>query len=324
MHRFLARWPATRRARWLAAGLAWALGWAAGAAGAAPEPHAAALLAELQQVRRHAEAALTAEGGSASSLVFVAFWDFDGTLLKGDCSEGLVEQGQPVYAGLAQVCIERGLSAQYPAGPGAFARFWHDYQWLDEHVGHWLAYPFIPQMLHGADPGRVRAVAAEHFEHVLAPQLFAASLAVLHGLEAAGVRNYVLSASADVFVAGAAGSLGLPPARLHGIEVELDGQGRMTTNVRAPVTYAEGKVQKLRQIVAALQAEEAGRRVCVLAAFGNSYGTDGPFLEDTARGRLPGGGTGLAVMINGGPAPTRYAGLFRCVEQQTVVGPAAR
>lgn len=291
---------------------------------AEPEPHAAAILAELQQSHRDAKAAAAAEGVTAENAVFVAFWDFDGTLLRGDCTEGLVEQGVPVYAGLAQVCIERGLSAQYPAGPDGFARFWADYRWLDERVGSWLAYPFAGQMLHGAKPDEIRAVAAGHFQHVLASQLYASSLAMLRGLEAAGVRNYVISASIDLFVDGAADCLGLPVDRLHGIELETDGAGRLTTVVRSPVTIGEGKVQKLLQIVARLQAEQPGRRVYVLAAFGNSHGTDGPFLEYTARQPLPGGRHGLAVMINGGEPPARYAGLFRRVEQRAIVGAAGQ
>src|ERR1041385_767707 len=57
--------------------------------------------------------------GSAASIDtniaprFVALWDFDGTILKGDCSEGLKQDGRGAYAGLAQVAIERGLSSVY-------------------------------------------------------------------------------------------------------------------------------------------------------------------------------------------------------------------
>src|SRR6516162_3471077 len=37
--------------------------------------------------------------------VFIAVWDFDGTILKGDCSEGLKVEGRTVYPGLAEVAI---------------------------------------------------------------------------------------------------------------------------------------------------------------------------------------------------------------------------
>src|SRR3954470_15326360 len=53
-----------------------------------------------------------------TNIVFIACWDFDGTILKGDCSEGLAENGHPVYPGLAQVTIENGLSQLYPREGG--------------------------------------------------------------------------------------------------------------------------------------------------------------------------------------------------------------
>jgi hypothetical protein len=60
--------------------------------------------------------------------------------------------------------------------------------------------------------------------------------------------------------------------------------------------------------------------VYVLAGFGNSYGTDGDFLAYIARQKFPAGAP-LAVMINGGPAPGAYQGLFREVSQsRTVAG----
>ena len=39
----------------------------------------------------------------SSKCLFVAFWDFDGTILKGDCSEGLEENGKQVYEGLIEL-----------------------------------------------------------------------------------------------------------------------------------------------------------------------------------------------------------------------------
>src|SRR4051812_31357416 len=77
---------------------------------------------------------------SSTNAIFIACWDFDGTILKGDCSEGLVENGHAVYPGLAQITIENGLSLLYPR-EGGFERFWSDYTNMDARVGHWLAYP---------------------------------------------------------------------------------------------------------------------------------------------------------------------------------------
>ncbi|MCX8124876.1 MAG: hypothetical protein N3F66_12050, partial [Spirochaetes bacterium] len=59
--------------------------------------------------------------------------------------------------------------------------------------------------------------------------------------------------------------------------------------------------------------------VYAIAAFGNSYHTDGPFLRYVAMQKLP-AGTPIAVMINGGTPPEEYKGLFHCVEQSHVIG----
>jgi hypothetical protein len=106
---------------------------------------------------------------------------------------------------------------------------------------------------------------------------------------------------------------------LHGIVVRTDPAGRLTSDLVPPITWAEGKRSKLLEIVAAAHEAHPGAEVFVLAAFGNSYGTDGAFLDYTARQALPAGRNGLAVMINGGAAPARYRGRFRTVEQTATV-----
>lgn len=283
---------------------------------APPEPYAAEVLRDVLAAR---DSVLAADHPSAKKTQFIAFWDFDGTILRGDCSEGLKEGGTVIYQGLAQISIERGFSQQYPASPDAFARFWDDYQTLDKRVGHWLSYPYITQMLHGAKAADVRDTASRHFRETFAKHYFSASMHVLRGFESAGVTNYVISASSDLFVDAAAGTLGLPVERMHGIEQRLDADGRVTTDVLFPVTYGEGKLQKLLQIVAALHAAEPGNRIVVLSAFGNSYSTDGPFLEYVARQSLPGNSRPVVVMIDGGEPPERYRGLFRAVSQRATV-----
>src|SRR5882757_8621010 len=85
--------------------------------GRAEEPDDSRIVEQIFQTR---EAILKVSTNAEP--VFAAFWDFDGTILKGDCSEGLVIGGKGVYPGLAQVCIEKGLSELY-APHGGFDRF---------------------------------------------------------------------------------------------------------------------------------------------------------------------------------------------------------
>jgi len=280
------------------------------AADNSPEPHAAAILEQLLGLR-----AAIAETGTAENARFATVWDFDGTVLDGDCSEGLQRQGVQVYPGLAQLSIEAGLSALYPP-QGGFETFWSDYGWMEEHIGEWMAYPFIVQMLRGVDAARVGSVASQAFERYYAPHFFASSTWLIHELEAAGIETLVLSASPELFVRGAAEILHLDRARFNGIRVALH-DGRVTEELLYPVTWSDGKRERLRQLVASRPGEPP---VVVIGGFGNSYSTDGPFLEWIANQSLP-AGRAVAVMINGGTAPDRYKAQFHEVEQRALATP---
>ena len=48
----------------------------------------------------------------------MAFWDFDGTIIKGDVSEGYEEDGVQKFKGLLEETIKAGLSTTYPAQGG--------------------------------------------------------------------------------------------------------------------------------------------------------------------------------------------------------------
>jgi len=244
---------------------------------------------------------------SGAAPAFLAFWDFDGTILKGDCSEGLLADGKQVYPGLAQVAIEQGLSRVYPPDRG-FERFWADYTNMEAHVGPWLAYPFIPQMLRGSKADDVLQLSRRHFAGTLSNFFMASSLKIIHTLQLGGVESHIVSASADLFVKGAADSLGIPSDHIHGIEVRLR-EGRLTEEIVYPVTWNAGKLEKIRTIVAQMEREAPGRRVYVLAGFGDSYSTDGPFLRFIATQSLP-AGKPVAVFWNSQQEPDEYRGLF--------------
>ena len=130
----------------------------------------------------------------------------------------------------------------------------------------------------------------------------------MQALEKAGVENYVVSASPEIFVRNAAKTLGLPRGRMRAIRIAIDA-GYMTTRIIYPVPYDAGKVENVRELVLARPHGVA------VAGFGNSYSTDGEFLKYIVTQSLPGGAKGFALMINGGPERDGYKGLFRLVEQ---------
>jgi phosphoserine phosphatase len=286
----------------------WVLVFSAGPLLQAEEPDDSRIIERILQTRE--KILETAPGTNlAASAVFLAFWDFDGTILKGDCSEGLKVGDRPVYPGLAQVAIENGLSELYPH-VGGFERFWTDYTNMDTRIGHWLAYPFIPQMLRGAKADEVLRLSQSHFANTLSNYLMASSVKIMRALERGGVESHVLSASADLFVKGAAQSLGLPAGHIHGIKLRTR-NGRLTEELIYPVTWNIGKLERLRQIVAEIEGGPGAKKVFVLAGFGDSYNTDGPFLKFIATQSLP-AGKPIAVfyVYNEAPEPDEYKGLF--------------
>jgi phosphoserine phosphatase len=268
----------------------------------AEEPDDSRIIGQVLQTR----AAILKSTGETNA-IFLTFWDFDGTTLKGDCSEGLREEGQTIYPGLAQLSIEHGLSDVYPR-VGGFEKFWCDYTNMDARIGHWLAYPFIVQMLRGAKADDVRQLSQDYFSGTLSNFLRASSVHIIRELERGGVQSHIITASAELFVQGASASLDIPTNHIHGIEVTIR-DGRLTEELVYPVTWNIGKRRKIQEVVAELGRTHPGQKVYVLAGFGDSYNTDGPFLKFIASQELP-AGKAIGVFYDNTNAPAEYAGLF--------------
>lgn len=275
-----------------------------------PEPIISKIINTKQAILKNAK------DPSSSKFIFLAFWDFDGTILKGDCSEGLENNGVLSYKGLAELAINSGYSSIYPPKGGA-QKFWKDYHYMERDIGKWLAYPFVPQMLYGTKQRDIHNLSAKYFKNVLKDYYFNSSIKMIKSLEDSGVECYVISASADVFLDAAAPTLGLDVSRFHGIEVGIK-DGRLTKDLMYPVTYSDGKREKLISIVKEIAQQNPDKQVVVLAAFGNSYGTDGPFMKYVATQTLL-AGYPVAVMINGGDTPVQYRNLFTKVEQSEII-----
>lgn len=243
-----------------------------------------------------------------NSAIFIVIWDFDGTILKGDCSEGLVVDGKTIYAGLVQVAIEKDLSELYSPN-GGFERFWTDYTNMDARIGHWLAYPFIPQMLRGANAESVSRLSQQYFSNTLSNYLMASSVKIIRALERENIQSHIVSAAPDIFVKGAALTVGIPAAHIHGIEVRIR-DGRLTEELMYPVTWNVGKRDRVGQLCKEIEQESGSKRVYVLAGFGDSYHTDGPFLKWIATQSLPAGKPVAVFYESKGPEPEEYKGLF--------------
>ena len=242
----------------------------------------------------------------------MAFWDFDGTIIKGDISEGFVENGVQRFKGLVERTIESGFSPVYPKN-GGWKQYLKDYARMNA-IGRWLAWPYNAQIFEGCLSSELDAFCTAECAAVYRKWYFTSSVKIMKALEAAGVENYVVSASPEVFVRNTAESLNLPRGRMRAIRV-MESAGRLTTQVVHPVPFGEGKVENVRDLVLSRPQGVA------VAGFGNSYSTDGAFLRYIATQQgLPGGAKGVAVMINGGKVVQGYTEHFITVEQSEVQG----
>ena len=244
----------------------------------------------------------------------MAFWDFDGTIIKGDVSEGLIEDGQERYKGLVEQAILAGWSPFYKGEEGWRRYRDSDYPRLNA-LGRWISWPFNAQIFAGAKLDDFDRFCKARYADTYRKWFFVSSVAILRRLEEAGVENHIVSASPEIFVANAAEFLGLERTRMNAIRVSIDG-GHVTTCIEYPVPYGEGKVDLVRRVV------RARPHAVAIAGFGNSYSTDGAFLRYIVCQRaLPGGACGFALMINGSNPQPCFEGLFTCVKQDAVDAP---
>lgn len=244
----------------------------------------------------------------------MAFWDFDGTIIKGDITGGWDDDSNILYKGLVHRTIEAGLNSVYQGEDGIKQFFEADYPRLRRGIGKWLAWPFLAQMYFGQSAAEVDAFCRGECEKIYRKWYFTSSVKMLRALEKAGVENYIVSASPEIFVRSAAPSLDLPVERFRGIRVHIS-CGRLTSQIVYPLPDGEGKVENVRDIVLARPHGVA------VAAFGNSYSTDGAFLRYVAtQPSMPGGAKGTAVMINGRNPVPGYEEHFIKVAQDEVQG----
>lgn len=243
--------------------------------------------------------------------LFFTVWDFDGTILKGDCTEGLWENGEKIYPGLVEVFIENGLYGNFRGADGFF-RFWQEYK-AKEEINPLEAYTWAVKNLAKNPKDKIYEIAQQHFESQLKNYYFASSYDLLKELYDAHIKTLIISASADIFVKAALKSLPDPETLIFGI-AQKEKNGYLTENIVMPITYAEGKTEKLKLVLKEIEEKEK-RPVYILAGFGNSFHTDGPFLKFILEQKLP-SGKPISVMINGGQAPKEYENLFFEVSQK--------
>lgn len=270
----------------------------------AEEPHVVEIVAAVLE----SVAKLKAADADA---VPMAFWDFDGTIIKGDIGVGFSEEDGSGYRGMIEASILAGLTPVYKGATGV--RQWRaDYRHMAE-IGAWLSQAFDVQMYAGTYAKTLEEFCAKRIrDEGIVAWYFASSMAIWRALEKMGVENCIVSANIEPLMRGVAPSLGIPPERIRASRTEIVG-GRVTTKVLYPIPHGLGKVEAVREFVLARSHGIA------VAGFGNSFRTDGDFLRYIRSQPLPGNAKPLAVMINGGTEPKEFQGLFKLVDQRELL-----
>lgn len=263
-----------------------------------------------QQILANRQAIANSPVCKNKQCTFLTFWDFDGTIIKGDCSDGLSENGKIVYRGIIDLAIEKGLSKKYQAAQGR-EKLYTEYEKLAKKDKK-QALVHLALAFSGTREQDMLKLAQKHFQTKLKNYYFRESFMLLQQFKQVGIQSIVISASADFIVKGSQKTI--PVAQIHGIRIKTS-KGIIDKKAIEPVTYAEGKRERLQQIL-----DEYGKKgpVFILAGLGNSYHTDAKFLQYIAKQKLP-AGKPMVVMINGGTPPVEYQNAFKKVEFQKVV-----
>jgi hypothetical protein len=118
-------------------------------------------------------------------------------------------------------------------------------------------------------------------------------------------------------------------ARLDEVSITREGdsavirykeEGILTSHLKIGpgITWNIGKLEKIRAVVVQRELESPGRKVFVMAGFGDSYNTDGPFLKFIATQKLP-AGKPIAVFYDSNKEPDEYRNLFYQAKHSHIV-----
>lgn len=223
-------------------------------------------------------------------LVFLAFFDMDGTIIDGDITEGRSprHEGEERVPGLAELTILKELGKDYNEEEDLplYLEEYEELQKSDEMESiRYCSYNVTG--LESETRDKLNQLVYETFKNSLQKYYFSSSISFLRFLQENGVEVYVVSASPEIFVKGASQTLGVPYDHLFGVNLEKNHNGDLIDPI---VNYREGKIQRVVSIVK--EWESKGYDVILFAGLGNSWSSDAPFLSYIAeRG-------GWSFMIN--------------------------
>jgi phosphoserine phosphatase len=235
-----------------------------------------ALGARIEKLRRVDDVDDVDEKG-----ILAVFWDLDGTILKGDITEGLAAQGDDLgYKGLADLVIEAGFLEGY-SGLKGVAQFRHEYA----HRSNvhelpsfaWLGQRFL--QIQESRMAELQSFCRQWIGAVYKHYVFQFSWQMMQYLQEKQLRQFIISASPHIFLTELYTILPVNKEDIYGLY-------KPSEKLSFPLQYGVGKAARVRSLV------ETGAIVPAFAC-GNHWASDGSMMQICIdRG-------GACVFING-------------------------
>ena len=211
-----------------------------------------------------------------------AFWDFDGTIINGDMTEGR-HLGVGDYKGLFERVVKEGLVPEFSDRNG-FQRYQENYR---KKKSTQEAYIYLVSCLDQLNDDQQKKLSlfvhewlSSHYKYYL----YSFSVELINYFNSLGVLNYIISASPHCFVKELSSILPIPKEQLFGIDTN-----RISSGIDPIVHHAEGKAKRVEFIVEHFDSDKT--LVPVFAA-GNSCVADGPMVNHICNSN------GVGLMIN--------------------------
>ena len=213
---------------------------------------------------------------------FMAFWDFDGTILDGDISYGSLRpdalvQRQPrkpgEFAGMFERVIRQGLLPDFTPNDEGVVQFFTKVL-PQEPASHYYEAGLMANLPLERKVA-IERLAAQTFGE-LEHKIFAFSRAILHFLREQGVEVYVLSASSQVFLREAADLLPLDRERITGLNLDLNENNQ---RIDPFFNFREGKRDRLFHLLKPKAEDHPQQKRFPLLAIGDSWASDGPMIR---------------------------------------------
>ena len=201
---------------------------------------------------------------------YYAFWDFDGTLIRGDISIGKHDGLDDDYYGLLEDVILNGFVKNHGGHEGLKA-FWDDYI-LRMKENYKQSHTYIAEMVHNLPDeslSRLKAFAHQQFDSRIKYYLYPVAMDLMKFMDKLGVRHCVISASPHVFVECASSYLPVEPWAVYGV-----GCDRHLPSEQQIINCGTGKAERAKQ-----ELSKAPSGSATIFAAGNHWMSDGDMIR---------------------------------------------